>query len=87
MLARFVRQLRPERLHPAQHGAVGHVDAALGQQLKTWWLDSGLGQRQPCRCQRTTPLGRDERQVLEPAGAQSASQDPQQLVPEAQPSK
>jgi hypothetical protein len=33
MLTRFLCQLRPERLNPAQHGAVGHIDAALGQQL------------------------------------------------------
>src|SRR5207245_7132028 len=33
MLARLSSQLRPECLDPAQHGAVRHVDAALGQQL------------------------------------------------------
>ena len=33
MLASFSGQLRPECLNPAQHGAVGHVDAPFGQQL------------------------------------------------------
>src|SRR6266702_3857834 len=33
VLASFSRQLRPECLNPAQHGAVGHVDAPFGQQL------------------------------------------------------
>jgi len=33
MLASFGGQLRPECLDPAQHAAVGHIDAALGQQL------------------------------------------------------
>ena len=31
-------------------------------------------------------VGRDDRQVLAPAGTPSASQDPQELVPEAKPS-
>ena len=33
VLASFGGQLGPECLDPAQHGAVGHVDTALGQQL------------------------------------------------------
>ena len=40
VLASFSRQLRPECLGSAQHGAVGRVDAALGQQLH----DAGGGQ-------------------------------------------
>src|SRR5947209_10432970 len=33
VLSRFGRQLRPERLDPTQHGAVGPIDATLSQQL------------------------------------------------------
>jgi hypothetical protein len=34
VLARFVGPVRPARVNPAEHGAVGHVAAALGQPLQ-----------------------------------------------------
>jgi hypothetical protein len=47
MLTRFGYQLWPERWAPTQHGAGGHVDAALGQGLHHAAGRSGWRSYQP----------------------------------------
>jgi hypothetical protein len=86
-----LEQLASDPLGAPQPVVAGHGRdqvAHLGTEMRTAATRAGLPTPEKAPA-LTMPahdrLRRDERQMLAPTGAESTSQDPQQLVPEAQP--
>src|ERR1700730_9636509 len=87
-----LEHLAPEPLGAPQPVVAGHGRdqvAQLGSEMRTAATRTGFPapeQAPALPMPAHDRLGRDEGQMLAPAGTESASEDPQQLVPEAKPS-